>query len=55
MAVVRTETERGMRMRNPAPWEWQSHRATILDLYIDQDLDLSQVMEAMATHGFHAT
>jgi hypothetical protein len=44
-----------MPKRKAADDEWELHKDAILDLYINQDMSLREVMEAMDTQGFKRT
>lgn len=39
----------------PAPLDWEAHKKVIKDLYMGQNLNLSEVVERMRTYNFHAT
>lgn len=40
---------------SPAPPDWEVYKDTIKDLYMDQNLNLNQVVERMKAYNFHAT
>lgn len=39
----------------PAPLDWEAHKQVIKDLYMGQNLNLSEVVERMRAYNFHAT
>ncbi len=41
--------------RQYPPEEWESRRSEIERLYIEEDLNLEELIEKMAKSGFHAT
>lgn len=39
----------------PAPLDWEAHKQVIKDLYMGQNLNLTEVVERMRSYNFHAT
>ncbi|PSR97813.1 hypothetical protein BD289DRAFT_479886 [Coniella lustricola] len=50
-AATETMVLRGL----PASTEWETHKATIHELYMDRNLNLIEVVERMRVYDFHAT